>query len=1364
MSFHAPTIPNTVAINIGVPKMTHETHSPKIMTLRTELKSLRHQLSSLRSLSLGGYCTINEPGLIVQASMTAATMLGVVPSLLVKKRISRFILREDLPLFSKMRAQLQKTGEPQQCNVRMTRNDGTQFWAHLVATTLQGDDGVLLSRIVQTDISDLIKAEAKLHESEEYRDAILDSIASQIVVLDTIGNVVECNEAWRQFLRQQRAEDDTAIIHGGIGISYLKVLRSFFGNINENATEAAHGILMVLNGSASSVHREYLCRFPTLQSWISMVVTPLAGKNGGAVINLTDITERKECEIRLNQKETLLQSIIHAIADLVWMKDTDGVYIFCNQRFEDFFGTGEKEIIGKTDYDFVTKERADFFRDKDIAVMSCGEPRAYQDWIVFANDGHKELLDITKTPIFDANHRLVGVIVVGHDITAMTALHEKLKSDALFFSALMEAVPMPVFYKDAQGRYLGVNKAFELFRGCSREAMIGKTVFDMAPREQANIYHAKDKELFQNPGVQIYETQMPDALGQVHDVVYHKSTFVNAHNEVTGLIGVIHDVTARKASDVALLREKALQDAIFNSSNFSSIATDAQGVIQIFNVGAERMLGFSAEEVVKKLTPVNLADPQDVVARAKTLSVALQTPVAPGFEALVFKASRGVEDSYELTCVRKDGGRISAVVSVTALRGAQDVIMGYLMIVTDNTVNKSIEADQVELTQRLHDLQFYTRSLFESNTDALTTTDPSGVITDVNKQMETLTDCTRDELMGTPFKGYFTDPELADISIRQVLNTKKATHIELTARSRDGRETTVALNATTFYDRNRKLRGIFVAAHDITVRKRMDKVLKEQNIALENAKIAAEKASLAKSAFLANMSHEIRTPLNAVLGLAQIGMRQCIDCETECVRHNGHIFGSIVDAGDHLLGIINDILDISKIDAYKLKVEKIPFALLSTLDGVVSFVTGRANAKGLTVSISLSNDLPKWVEGDGLRLSQILINLLSNAIKFTPSGTVTLTVVRDGSDTSFQISDTGIGMTAEQVSRLFQQFEQANTSTTRTYGGTGLGLYISMNLARLMGGDISVQSTLGAGSSFTLHLNLPAVAAPGHLSDEYSSTSSDLSGISVLAADDVEMNRLVLSDMLEHKGASVECVKNGQEVLDRLQKSGVTAFDVILMDIQMPVMDGFEATRLIRQMAPTLPILGLTAYAMAEEREKCLAAGMVDVVTKPIKLKILVTAILNQVPHRRPVPTVPAVPALGDVVDATPKTTPSEPTEVASRPSCTIDWQALLATYGGRREFVTKIALSICQHHAKTPAKLRSAVQSGDRKTLAFLAHSLKGLSIETRRLRELSLAFEAAERAGDVISSESVEALALELEAVLLELGTVNQPQWGQC
>src|SRR5437773_5780586 len=234
----------------------------------------------------------------------------------------------------------------------------------------------------------------------------------------------------------------------------------------------------------------------------------------------------------------------------------------------------------------------------------------------------------------------------------------------------------------------------------------------------------------------------------------------------------------------ALLTTGALQSAIFNSANFSSIATDARGVIQIFNVGAERMLGYAAAEVLDKITPADISDPNEVIARAAALSAELGTPIAPGFEALVFKASRGIEDIYELTYVRKDGSRFPAVVSVTALRDVDDGgIIGYLLIGTDNTARKQVEEERMKLDQRLRDQHFYTRSLIESNIDAMMTTDPRGIITDVNKQTEELTGSTRDELIGAPFKNYFTDPARAEAAINRVLTEGKVTNYELTARA-----------------------------------------------------------------------------------------------------------------------------------------------------------------------------------------------------------------------------------------------------------------------------------------------------------------------------------------------------------------------------------------------------------------------------------------------------------------------------------------------------------------------------------------------------------------------------------------------------
>jgi PAS domain S-box-containing protein len=502
----------------------------------------------------------------------------------------------------------------------------------------------------------------------------------------------------------------------------------------------------------------------------------------------------------------------------------------------------------------------------------------------------------------------------------------------------------------------------------------------------------------------------------------------------------------------ALLKTGALQNAILSSANFSSIATDEKGVIQLFNVGAERMLGYTAAEVMNKITPADISDPQEVIARAEALSAELGTAITPGFEALVFKASRGIEDIYELTYIRKDGSRFPAVVSVTALRDAQNEIIGYLLIGTDNTARKQVEEERQRLLeiqeethkqlqrtnvtlqiseeklavtlnsigdavittdaegrvallnplaekligwtqaeaagrpvedifriinketrqpstipvmatlahgtiqglanhtvliarngsecdiadscapirdrdgqvigailvfrdvtgdyaaqQALIDQQFYTRSLIESNIDALMTTDPSGIITDVNQQMVALTGCARDELIGTPFKNYFTDPERAEAGIKRVLSERKVTNYELTARAKDGKETVVSYNAATFFDRDGKLQGVFAAARDITESKRLDQALHDKNTELESAKSVAEKANLAKSEFLSSMSHELRSPLNAILGFAQL-MESGTPLPTPAQKGS---IDQILQAGWYLLELINEILDLA---------------------------------------------------------------------------------------------------------------------------------------------------------------------------------------------------------------------------------------------------------------------------------------------------------------------------------------------------------------------------------------------------------------------------------------------------------------------
>jgi len=658
----------------------------------------------------------------------------------------------------------------------------------------------------------------------------------------------------------------------------------------------------------------------------------------------------------------------------------------------------------------------------------------------------------------------------------------------------------------------------------------------------------------------------------------------------TSSANVMNEVTADERAEKALVEAGALQRAIFNSANFSSIATDAKGVIQIFNVGAERMLGYTAVEVVNKITPADISDPQELIVRALALSVELATPITPGFEALVFKASRGIEDIYELTYIRKDQSRLSAVVSVTALRDADDMIIGYLLIGTDNTARKLVEAEQKILDQRLRDQQFYTRSLIEANIDAIMTTDPSGIITDVNKQMEKLTDCTRDELIGAPFKDFFTDPERAEAGIKRVLSEKSVTDYELTARTRGGALTVVSYNATTFYDRKRMLQGVFAAARDVTEAKRVEAELLQ-------TKVAAESASRIKSDFLASMSHEIRTPMNGVIGFADLLLDSHL---TEQQRNH---MTRLQDAAKSLLALMNDILDLSKIEAGKLEVESIPMSPDTVVHSATSIVRTQLAAKGLDMSIERAPDLPPWIESDPTRLRQILLNLLSNALKFTDHGRIIVRCSRESVEDEdfmrFEIEDTGIGIPADRQHLLFRDFSQIDSSTTRRYGGTGLGLSICKRLARAMGGEIGVRSVPGAGSTIWFTIALRACPAPD-LSVGRDPTASVANPAHVLVADDLEMNRDIVAAMLRRAGHSVRGVENGRQVVIAVQESD---FDLVLMDMEMPEMDGVEATRTIRRLDERvrhIPIVALTANAFSEDQQRCREAGMNDFLPKPI--------------------------------------------------------------------------------------------------------------------------------------------------------------------
>ena len=659
------------------------------------------------------------------------------------------------------------------------------------------------------------------------------------------------------------------------------------------------------------------------------------------------------------------------------------------------------------------------------------------------------------------------------------------------------------------------------------------------------------------------------------------------HGEL--LVLAMEDVTARKRAEEALLKAGALQSAIFNSANFSSIATDEKGVIQIFNVGAERMLGYTAAEVMNKITPADISDPQEVIARAKALSAELGTTITPGFEALVFKASRGIEDIYELTYIRKDGSRFPAIVSVTALRDAQGGIIGYLLIGTDNTARKQVEAERMLLDQRVARpavLHAVAHRIEHRRADHHRPARHHHRREQADGGAHRLHARRADRravqgLLHRPGAGRGRHQAGAGRGQGHRLRAHRA--------ARDGKETVVSYNATTFHDRDRKLQGVFAAARDVTERKRYEQSLQQAN--------------RAKSVFLANMSHEIRTPMNAILGFSQLMLRDQDLTPRQC-----QYLGTINRSGEHLLALINDILEMSKIEAGRTTLNPSTFDLPVLLKDLEMMFRVRTDEKKLSFSVETIGDVPQFIVTDINKLRQVFINVLGNAVKFTEQGGIGLRVHADregatGPCLRVEVEDTGPGISPDDQDKLFRHFEQTKTGQ-QAGTGTGLGLAISREFVRLMGGDITVSSQVGRGSVFVIHLPLKegeaqAVQAkdnPRHVLGLRPGQAT----CRVLIADDIEDNRQLLAQLLAPVGFEIRLATNGAEAVQEFEQWRP---HLILMDFRMPVMDGHEAIRRIRAMAggEDTKIIAVTASAMDDNRQELMEVGADDFIGKPFR-------------------------------------------------------------------------------------------------------------------------------------------------------------------
>jgi len=644
----------------------------------------------------------------------------------------------------------------------------------------------------------------------------------------------------------------------------------------------------------------------------------------------------------------------------------------------------------------------------------------------------------------------------------------------------------------------------------------------------------------------------------------------------------------------ALLKAGALQSAIFNSANFALIATDEKGIIQLFNIGAERMLGYAAAEVVDKISPAHISDAQEVIARAVVLSREFATAIAPGFEALVFKAARAIEDNYELTYLRKNGTRLPVILSVTALRDAAEKIIGYLLIGSDNSARMDVE-DRLRWTEESFHL------MVESVTDySIVMLDPQGRIMSWNSGAQRIKGYSAEEIVGQSFTRFYSSKDAergAPTRDLEAARTRGRFEDEGWRMRRDGSTFWANIVLTAVLDHVGNLRGFAQLTRDLTGRRQA-----EDEIA--KAKAVAEKTSLASAEFLSGMSHELRTSLNAILGFAQLMESEQQPPPTPSQKES---VAKIVQAGWYLMELVNEVMDLAMIESGRLSWSLEPMSLADVMHECHAAIEPQAQKSGIRMTLP-EIDGQCFIKADRTRVKQVLTNLLSNAIKYNrPGGSVVVEcTVSAPQRVRISVTDTGAGMQPDQLAQLFRPFSRVGQETSAA-AGAGIGLVVTKRLVELMGGAIGVRSHVGKGSVFWIEL-VTAAAPRLTAGDE---ARIPLTGPvirpgaaprTLLYVEDNPANLQLVEQIIARRpDMRLLSARNGPLGI-ALARSARP--DVILMDINLPGMSGIKAMQMLRAETVTahIPVVALSANAIPRDIERGLEAGFFRYLTKPIKV------------------------------------------------------------------------------------------------------------------------------------------------------------------